>query len=530
MPARHFIPVWIVVFSLWWWSALAPAGNEPPLPAGDTLKVGVQLMSSHLNPLIFIRPPMLIVSAQLFASPLRTDGAGKAQPYLAKTWTVAPDGLSVTLNLVDNAKFHDGQPVTSADVAFSLLALRDHHPLKAMYQAIARVDTPDPLTAVVRLRHPHPVLEVMLSTPFSPILPKHIFGDGQPLATHPGNAAPVGSGPFRVVKAELPKYLELARFDQFFIPDRPRLQRLAFIDFGLEGDPYLWLRHGRIHLSGTLYAGNPGFPAVAADPKLVVIPGSGQLQPFSALLFNLRHKPLDDVRVRRAIALGLDRARMNEQASQGRNVLQNSPIPNNSPLYTPIEDSYPFNPERANALLDEAGYPKDERGIRFTLTLDFLPSGREMDWVGEYLRYELQRSLGIEIDLRRSATVEEWAGRMSRGDFDLDFWANISLADPLGGIHRLYHTVPPGPRPFNSNPMGYSNPAVDRLLEQAATEPNFDQRKALYAAFQRVILEDLPALPVSRFDLLTVRHRDLQGLERNHWGMFAPYDELHWRK
>jgi peptide/nickel transport system substrate-binding protein len=279
------------------------------------------------------------------------------------------------------------------------------------------------------------------------------------------------------------------------------------------------------------YQGNPGFEESVADPGLRLLPGGGRMMDgTSALLFNLTKAPLNDVRVRRAIALGFDRPRMTDLVSKGRDLAQVGPIPNDHPLNTPIPDPYPFDPVRANALLEEAGYPKDARGVRFTLRLTFIPTMRATDWVAEYLRFELQRTLGIEIDVQRPATLAEWAKRLVEGDFDLELWFNISYGDPLTGIHRLYRTRPEGPVQFNSNPANYSNPEVDRLLDQAAAEPDPARRKAIYAEFQRLVLEDLPLIPISRFELHTIYHRDLEGLEQSPWGAISPFDQLHWRR
>ncbi|WP_200240579.1 ABC transporter substrate-binding protein [Thiohalocapsa halophila] len=150
--------------------------------------------------------------AQLFASLFRLDAAGEPQPYLARRWSFSPGRDTLPVHLAPDALFHDGTPITSMDVAFSILATRDHHGFNTMLEAVERVDTPDPLTAVIRLRHPHPALFKALAVPLTPILPAHVYGDGTPLREHPANWRPGGSGPFRFKSLEPGADIELTRF------------------------------------------------------------------------------------------------------------------------------------------------------------------------------------------------------------------------------------------------------------------------------------------------------------------------------
>jgi len=168
-----------------------------------------------------------IPGTQIFASPLRYDENWNPQPYLAKSWEVSQDGLAVTLHLVEGATFHDGHPITSEDVAFSVMTVKAFHPFKTMFAPVDRVDTPDAHTAVIRLAHPHPAILLCMSPALLPILPRHIYGDGRDILTHPANLAPVGSGPFKLVEYRPGVSITLSRYDGFFIPGRPYLDRIV---------------------------------------------------------------------------------------------------------------------------------------------------------------------------------------------------------------------------------------------------------------------------------------------------------------
>ncbi|WP_256868262.1 ABC transporter substrate-binding protein, partial [Candidatus Entotheonella palauensis] len=165
------------------------AGHAPAEPKpGGTLVIISSQVPRHFNPAVQSGTATAVPGTQLFATPLRFDNQWQPHPYLAKSWNIADDGLSVTLELVDGATFHDGKPVTSEDVAFSVQTVQANHPFKSMFSAVEKVDTPNPQTAILRLSKPHPAIQLAMSSALLPIIPKHIYGDGQDAKTHPRNS------------------------------------------------------------------------------------------------------------------------------------------------------------------------------------------------------------------------------------------------------------------------------------------------------------------------------------------------------
>ena len=183
--------------------ALAAAAASPGAFAqkrGGTLVMAIQSTPRHLNPAVQSGTATGIPGTQLFAAPLRYDEGWNPQPYLAESWSVSDDGLAVTLNLVKGATFHDGQPITSEDVAFSVETVKANHPFKSMFAPVEEVQTPDAHTAILKLSEPHPALMLAMSSQLLSIIPKHIYGDGQDPKSHPRNSENVvGSGPFKLV-------------------------------------------------------------------------------------------------------------------------------------------------------------------------------------------------------------------------------------------------------------------------------------------------------------------------------------------
>jgi peptide/nickel transport system substrate-binding protein len=201
------------------------AADEPR--RGGTLVIGSTQTPRHLNGAVQSGTATALPSTQIFASPLRFDDKWNPQPYLAESWKLADDGKSLTLKLRKDAVFHDGKPVTSADVAFSIMAIKANHPFTTMMGPVDKVETPDAYTAVVRMSVPHPAIVLAMSPALCPILPKHIYGDGQDLKNHPRNSTDVvGSGPFRVTDFKPAQRVVLERFDKFFMPNRPYLDKI----------------------------------------------------------------------------------------------------------------------------------------------------------------------------------------------------------------------------------------------------------------------------------------------------------------
>ena len=210
-------------------AAAFAALSSTALPAfadGGTLVIASSQVPRHLNGAVQSGIATAVPSTQIFASPIRYDENWEPQPYLAKSWETSEDGLTVTLNLVDNATFHDGEPITSEDVAYSILTTKENHPFKSMFAPVESIDTPDAHTVVINLSNPHPALLLALSPALAPVLPKHVFDDGQDIKSHPMNSKPVGSGPFMLEEFKAGEAIVLKKNPNFFLDGRPKLDEI----------------------------------------------------------------------------------------------------------------------------------------------------------------------------------------------------------------------------------------------------------------------------------------------------------------
>ena len=482
----------------------------------------------HFNPAVVSGSATAMVGTQIFASPLRYDENWNPLPYLAESWQTSNDGLSVTLKLVKGATFHDGRPITSEDVAFSIMTVKKYHPFKSMFAPVERVDTPDPQTVVIRLARPHPAILLAMSPPLLPILPKHIYGDGQDLKTHPANLKPVGSGPFRFVKYEPGKSIVLEKNEQFFIPGRPYLDKLIF---RIEPDPkaqMIAMERQDAHLL-PLFLQPEGLDRLRKASHLAVTSkGHEAIGSANWLAFNLLRKPLDDKRVRQAIAYAIDPEFITKYLHKGYSRRATGPIIPESPFYEPDVKSYDMDLAKAKKLLDAAGYPLKLDGTRFSLTLDYFPTipSQHRD-VALYIKRQLSKT-GIDVHVRKSKNMGEWMKRIGNWDFDMTMDCPYNWGDPAIGIHRTYSSDNIRKGVVWSNTQNYRNPRVDELFEKAATEMDVKKRKALYSEFQKIVTEDLPVVWINHLPFHTVYNKGLGNPPVSIWGVHAPLDEVYW--
>ena len=503
----------------------APSGAAEPKPGGTLVVAGAGGLR-HLNPAVQ-SGSQAGLGVQLFAGLVRVDDKFRPQPYLAERWEVSGDGLSYTFHLARNARFHDGVPVTSEDVAFSLGAVREHHPFGiAMFDAVDRVETPDAHTVTIRLARPHPALMQALVPLLMPVIPKHVYGDGRDLRTHPMNARPVGSGPFRFREWVRGRHVILERNDDFFIEGRPLLDRIVVRFIAEPSVRVLALEKGEVDyypFAGLRFretlrvAGNPGLR--------VSTRGYEALGPLNYVEFNLREPPFDDLRVRRAVAYAIDQAYMIGTLHGGLPHPGYGPLHRTSPFHAGGPDPYPVDLARARALLDEAGYPLDADGVRFRVALDYPPFHADSLGTGAgYIKAQL-RKVGIAVSLRPPADFATWARRIASWDYRFTLNTHWTYPDPSIGVHRIY-LCGNVRKIVWSNTQGYCNERVDALLHEAGATLDVERRKALYAEFQRIVNADLPLYFINEEPYVTVSQRSVRNPPETVWGPMQPLDEV----
>ena len=504
------------------------AGDEGAMAGpqqGGTLVIGSTQTPRHLNPSVQSGTVTAVPGAQIFASPLRYDENWNPHPYLAESWEVADDGLSVTLNLVQGATFHDGEPITSADVAFSIATVQANHAFKSMFAPVTGVDTPDEHTAVINLAHPHPAILLAMSSALLPIIPKHIFDDGQDMRTHPRNIDPVGSGPFKLVEHVPGERIILERYEDFFIDGRPYLDEIVFTINPDVMSLILSLERGEIDMYPFMSEARYIERLIMTEGVDATPDGYAAVGPINWLAFNTQHEILGDKMVRQAIAYAIDREFITNVLHAGYSQPAFGPLASNSPYANNNIEHYDVDLTKAASLLDEAGYAADVNGNRFSLTMDFIPGIPEQQLVAEYLKSQLAGA-GIDIEVRAAPDFPTWAQRVSNYDFDLTMDVVFNWGDPAIGVHRTYMSNNIVEGVIWSNTQQYANERVDELLEAAGKATDDAERVTLYAEFQEIVADELPIYWINSLPYHTGYSERVHNVPNSIWGTMAPMDEV----
>jgi peptide/nickel transport system substrate-binding protein len=509
-----------------WLCPRAMAQTEK-IPRGGTLKVAFSEPTT-LNPAVGGGAPMGVAGMQIFAGLLLYDENFKPRPYLANSWEIAADECTYTFHLEKNATFHDGKPVTSADVAFSLEAVkRYHHFGPVMFRAVEKVENPDPHTVLVRLKHPYPSFMASLHPMFMPILPKHIYGEGE-FRKHPANIKPVGSGPFKFVEWQKGRHIILERNDNFFRKGRPYLERIIIEFIPDSAARTVAMETGAIHLVPFSNIGGEDARRLEKAPRLdLTMKGYEAVGAKAWFAINVRKPPLNHLKVRKALAHVMDKDFIDKEIYLGFGRPAISPFHSSSPFFNPDVQRYEYSLDKANRFLDEAGYRRGTKGIRFNLAIDYFSARPETKALCEYMREQLKK-VGIHCTLGVSPDWASYTAKAAEWNYEILFESVFDYPDPVIGIERMYISSNIKKLVW-TNTMGYINPEVDRLFAEAQVEKEFETRKKLYHRAQEILVDELPIIWIEDFGFYSLFNKDYNGLPMDVWGVLNPYDTVYWR-
>jgi peptide/nickel transport system substrate-binding protein len=473
-------------------------------PDPNTLVMIIESSPTNLDPRVGIDAQSERIDSLLFDYLLGRDEQLNVAPSLAERWEI-PDPLTYVFHLHHGVKFHDGRALTARDVKWtfdSLLGGNIRSTRAGAYRLVDRVETPDDFTVVFHLKEADAALLWNLSEGAVGVVP---YGSGDEMTRHP-----IGSGPFKFVSAEMDRDVIVERNDGYW-GERPKLARVRFAVVPDATTEALELQKG----SGDI-AINALTPdtvvTLERDPSLAVEVAAGTEVQY--LGFNLRDAILKNVRVRQAIAYALDRRPMIDYLWRGHARAARSVLPSQSWAYNGDVPAYDHDIDKANKLLDEAGYPA-VNGVRFHIAMK--TSTTESTRLMVAVMQQQLRDVGIALDIRsfESATffadVQHGAFQMyglrwigGNEDPDIFEYAFDSAKFPPNGANRGY----------------YSNPRVDALIDKARREIDPNVRKPLYAEVQQILAHDVPSINLWYLDNVLVHTRRVTNLKLNPAGNY----------
>jgi peptide/nickel transport system substrate-binding protein len=492
-------------------AAAATKPAEPARPAagqprrGGTLVVGTSADPGSLNPGLTTASGTHVVTGNIFSGLLQFDDKLEPQPNLAERWDVAPDGKRYTFYLRKGVKWHDGQPLTSADVKYTFeeVLLKFHSRTKAgLEKTLDGIDTPDESTVVFRFKEPYAPLLRRLDVVEAPIMPKHLY-QGTDVQKNPANDKPVGTGPFKLAEYVKGDRVKLVRNPDYFKPGLPYADELVFRVIPNEATALLALENGEVDY----VQGVPGADIArlqrSEKVRLVRAPaGPGGSFCIDQVFFNLSKPPLDKLEVRQAFYHAVDRQQILDQVRFGQGRIATGPIASTMAwAYNPNVTKYERSSAKAKELLQKAGVDK------LQVTFVHAPGFQR---IAEVVRQNMAE-VGVEVQL---ATLEVNAANermFIKKDFDLGIGSYCGGPDPEVGVTRAYVSSNIGPVPF-SNGAGYKNARVDELFQRAATTVDQAQRAKHYQEIQDQLVKDLPYMWLTETELFRAHRAEVQEL------------------
>ena len=487
--------------------AQAPSSSTPVPKKGGTLTFMQNSEPQTLVPLTTVATPALSVGAKVTEGLLEYDYDINPRPQLATEWSISPDGKTYTFKLRPNVKFHDGKPFTSADVAYSIQLIKTVHPRgRNTFANVVEVKTPDPLTAVVELSKPAPYLIKALTAAETPMMPRHIYEGTDPLANQNGNA-PIGTGPYKFKEWVRGSHVIYERNPDYWGAPEPYIDRMVCKFLPDPGARSIAFENGSADIGYRTPVALSDLERLKKIPTLrFETKGTSYSYNVSTLQFNLDSQYFKNLKVRQAVAHAIDRDLLVKTVAFGYGTVCYSPIaPGLKAFNDPTPSPYNLDLKKAEALLDEAGFPRGANKVRFKVPLDYNPIGDESRRAGEFLRAALGR-IGIAVEVR-AADASAFVKRIyTDRDFDFTYNGHSNLFDPTVGVQRIYWSKNFKKGVPFSNGSHYDNPKVDALLESAAVENDPVKRKQMFVDFQRIVAEEIPDIPLYSPLYLTIKN------------------------
>ncbi len=469
---------------------------RPSISAGDPAGVTflIESMPANLDPRIGTDAFSERIHSLLFSGLVERDDQMNIRGDLAERWE-SPDPLTYIFHLRPGVQFHDGRPLTSADVKFtfdSIFTNTISTPKRSAYRMVKQIDAPDPATVVFHLTEPYASFLWNVARPAMGIVPA---GADAHFANNP-----IGSGPFRFVRARQDEDVVLARNPNYFRTP----PNIASLNFRVVPDAVvraLELRKGSADLEMSSLTADM-VRVLQKDPSLMVSESPGTNLAYISINFD--DPALGHHEVREALACATDRESIIRYLLRGEARIADDVLPPNSWAFEPHVTDYSFDPARAERLLDATGYPRRAELGNMRLHLVLKTSTEESSRTLGAVLQDQWRRVGIDLELRslEAATLN---ADITHGSFQLYTLRWIGGNDDPDIFEFIFssHRMPPD----GANRGHYRNPRVDALLEQARVAADQSRRREMFAEVQRIVSADLPYINLWYLDNISV-HRE----------------------
>ncbi|WP_027092834.1 ABC transporter substrate-binding protein [Cohnella thermotolerans] len=469
----------------------SPSAEASPVSdakAGGKVVVAIPQDVDYLDPHLAVAAGTSEVLFNLFEGLLKPNDKGELYPAIAESYEISPDGLTYTFKLRDGVKFHNGSPVTSADVKYSYDRLAGKvtgTPLLASFASVDSITAPDDKTVVIKLKENNTSFLTALT---SAVIPKD-YKDS--------NKQPIGTGPFKFKEYVPGQRIVLEKNPDYYVKGVPYLDEVEFRIITDAEAAYLAFKSGEVDL----------YPRIGAE-KLEELGDefgklSGPQNLVQELVLNNAKKPFDDIRVRQAVNYAIDKDEIIQGVALGQGVKVGSHL---SPVLKQyyqegLEDLYKTDVEKAKSLLAEAGY-KD--GLEITISV---PSVYPFHVnTAQVIAQQLEK-VGIKAKIE-SVEWAVWLDRIYKGrDYQSTVIAFDGKLNPYDILNKYLSDAP-------NDFFNYKNPEYDQTLKSALTEVDENKRTELYKKAQTILAKDAAAVFIQDIYDSVAFKKDLAGYKR----------------
>jgi peptide/nickel transport system substrate-binding protein len=407
------------------------------------------------------------VLENVFDTLVAPDANLEMRPALAQSWDVSPDQLNWTFHLRPGVTFHDGTPFTADDVVYSYRRIIDEKLANSdKFSAVTAVSAPDKATVVIRVKQPTPNLLTNIGGfKGMAIVERKNVESGQ-IATHP-----VGTGPFAFAGQKSGDSITLTANKNYW-GGPPKVAGVTFRFISEPSTALSALQAGEVDWTDSIPPQRVSQLKSDDSLKLAVTPSND----YWYLALNEAKAPWNDVRVRQAIAYGIDRDAIVKATSYGTSAANQLAIPQGNPWFTPY-NTYSYDIDKAKDLLHQAGI--DKQNLDMLVTSEYPETVTAAQVIADNLA-----PLGITVNIR-TVDFATWLDEQNNGHFDMLMMGWLGNIDPDDFYYAQHHTG------GSSNAQKFSNPEVDRLLDAGRVETNRDVRADDYAKAANIIADQV---------------------------------------
>ena len=477
--------------------------------AAGILSIGRREDSTTFDPIKSAQNVDNWVFSNVFDVLVRVDKTGtKLEPGLAESWTLSDDGLTYTFKIRD-AKFSDGSPVTAEDAAFSLLRIRDHEGSlwSDSYKIVETAEAADPKTLVVKLKTPSAPFLSTLALPNVSVLSKKAVEAGEDAFAELPTAS---SGAFTVKEWRRGDRVILEKNPNFWQADRVKLDGVEWISVPDDNTRMLNVQAGQ--LDTAIFVPFSRVEELKKDPNLTVHIDTSTREDH--LLINHEHGMLAKKEVRQALDMAIDKKAIVDTVTFGIGTVANSYIPKGSLYHYDANYQYPYDPEKAKAMLAEAGASD--------LTLNYVVNaGNEVDEQIAVLLQQQFAKAGVTVNLQKVDASQSW-DMLVAGDYDISvmYWTNDVLDPDQKTTFVLGHDT-------NMNYMTrYNSEKVKELVAAARLELDPAKREAMYVEIQKTAKDDVHWIDLYYSPYLNVSRKNIENFYQNPLGRFFLEDTV----